>query len=57
MFIVFNKEKIKAYFISVGVVAILFSMPLIIKEKQAYEASASVKQTQENEIDKTNEIP
>ena len=65
MFIVFNKDKIKAYLISVGVVAILFAMPIVIKDKQVYETSVRVNQTQENNeneeiteniVDKANEV-
>lgn len=47
MFIVFNKEKIKSYLVSVGTVAFLFVMAFIIKDKQTYETSARINQVQE----------
>ena len=50
MFIVFNKDKICSYLISVGIVAVLFTMPLVIKDKQAYETSARVNQIQETTV-------
>ena len=65
MFIVFNKDKIKAYLISVGVVAVLFTMPLVIKNREVYETSATVNQIEEdrvneedvqNRTDKANEV-
>ena len=54
MFIVFNKDKTSSYLISVGIVAFLFAMPLIIKDKQVYETSATVNEIEEN-VNKTNE--
>ena len=65
MFVVFNKEKIKAYLISVGVVAVLFAMPLVVKNREVYETSATVNQIEEdrvnvenvqNRTDKANEV-
>lgn len=60
MFLVFNKDKIYSYLISVGIVAFLFAMPLFIKNKQVYETSVAVNQIQEtnaNVIKETKEEP
>lgn len=45
MFIVFNKEKINSYLISIGTVMILFSMTFMInKNMDTVETSASQKE-------------
>ena len=54
MFLVFNREKIKSYLISVGTVAFLFVMAFIIKDNESLETSAKINQVQENIIQ--NEI-
>lgn len=61
MFFIFNKEKIKSYFVAFSTVAVLFTMSIIVNNKQTLEVSSSTNenlpiynvQTEENAVSLT----
>lgn len=61
MFFIFNKEKIMSYFVAFSTVAVLFTMSIIVNNKQTLEASSSTNenlpiynvQTEENAVSLT----
>ena len=42
MFMIFSKDKIKAYLVSLATVGILFIMPFIIKSDKSIETSTNI---------------
>ena len=52
MFIIFSKEKIKAYLVSLATVGILFVMPFVIKNDKSIETSTNI--VEQNEIQNIN---
>ena len=42
MFIIFSKEKIKTYLITLTIVVSLFIMPVIIRKEQAIETGSEI---------------
>ena len=61
MFFIFNKEKIMSYFVAFSTVAVLFTMSIIVNNKQTLEVSSSTNenlpiynvQTEENAVSLT----
>ena len=61
MFFIFNKEKIMSYFVAFSTVAVLFTMSIIVNNKQTIEVSSSTNenlpiynvQTEENAVSLT----